>query len=676
MSVNYPRLFSPIDLGCCILPNRVLMGSMHTGLEESENGFQKMAAFYAERVRGGVGLIVTGGIAPNTAGRLTPHAAQLTEQRQVSEHRIVTDVVHHAGGRIAMQILHGGRYSQHPALVAPSAIQSPIIPFMPRELSHSDILQTISDYVSCAKLAQQAGYDGVEVMGSEGYLINQFLVSSTNRRSDAWGGPIENRMRFAVEIVARIREAVGKNFIIIYRLSMLDLVPGGQKWEEVVQLAKAIENAGASIINTGIGWHEARVPTIATMVPRGAFTWVTRKLKGEISIPLVASNRINTPNVAEDVLARDDADMVSMARPLLADADFLQKARQGKSDEINTCIACNQACLDHAYFGKRATCLVNPRACYETELNFATVASAKKIAVVGGGAAGMSFSAHAAERGHDVFLFEAASELGGQLNIAKQVPGKEEFHETLRYFRRRIELAGVKVHLGQRVGAEQLIAGGFDEVVLATGVMPRVPDISGIDHPKVLSYPDVLLRRVSVGKKVVILGAGGIGFDMAEFLVAKEGHRPDIPHFLAEWGIDSQYKERGALSAVQAPLRPARNVTMCQRKSDKMGAGLGKSTGWIHRASMKMNDVEMLTGVSYERIDDQGVWIREGEHSALRCINADNVINCTGQLSQRDLLAPLHAQGVVVHVIGGADVAAELDAKRAIRQGAELAALV
>lgn len=674
--MSYPNLLKPLDLGFCQLPNRVLMGSMHTNLEEAKDGFQKMAAFYAERARGGVALMVTGGIAPNLAGRLSPFATQLSWPWQVGKHRIVTDAVHAAGGKIALQILHGGRYSYHPLQVAPSKVKSPITPFKPRELSGRGVKKTIADYVSCARLAQKAGYDGVEVMGSEGYLINQFLVSRTNKRTDEWGGSYENRMRFPVEIVRQIREAVGPNFIIIYRLSMLDLVPDGSNWDEVVQLAKAIEKAGATIINTGIGWHEARVPTIATMVPRGAFTWVTRKIKTEVSIPLITTNRINTPEIAEEILANGDADMVSMARPLLADAEFVRKAAAGKSDEINTCIGCNQACLDHVFVNHRASCLVNPRACYETELNFPNTNRRKKIAVVGGGAAGMSFASYAAERGHDVTLIEAQHELGGQLNIAKQVPGKEEFYETLRYFKRRLELAGVSVCLNQKASAEQLIANQFDEVILATGVAPRVPNIPGIDHSKVLSYPDVLLHKKPIGKRVAIIGAGGIGFDMAEFLVAKDGHSPDTEDFLKEWGVDKDYAQRGALLANAVEMTPAREVIICQRKAEKMGKRLGKTTGWIHRASLKMNKVQMLTGISYERIDDQGLWIKEGEDGELQCLAVDNIINCSGQLSQRGLLEPLKSAGVSVHIIGGADVASELDAKRAIRQGAELAAII
>ena len=671
--MSYPHLLEPLDLGFTTLRNRVLMGSMHTNLEEAKDGFAKMAAFYAERARGEVGLIVTGGIAPNLRGRLAPFGAQLSWPWQVARHQRVTEAVHHAGGKIALQILHGGRYSYHPLSVAPSALKSPITPFKPSALSERGIRKTIRDYARCARLARKAGYDGVEIMGSEGYLINQFIAARTNRRTDAWGGSYERRMRFPVEVVKAVRKAVGPDFIVIFRLSMLDLVPDGSTWEEVVQLAKAIEAAGATILNTGIGWHEARVPTIATMVPRGAFAWVTKKLKGEVGIPLVVTNRINTPEMAEELLASGHADMVSMARPLLADAEFVKKAAEGRADEINTCIACNQACLDHVFARKRATCLVNPRACYETELAFEPVVAPKRIAVVGAGAAGMSFACHAAERGHLVTLFEAAPEVGGQLNIAKRVPGKEEFHETLRYFRRRLALTGVTVHLGTRATADRLE--GFDEIVLATGVIPRRPEIPGIDHPKVISYPDLLLGRRVAGEKVAIIGAGGIGFDVAEFLV-EEGHAPDTDRYLREWGVDGAHAHRGGLLERPEPPKPVRQVFLLQRKTDRIGATLGKTTGWIHRASLKAFKVKMISGVTYERIDDEGLWIREGATAEPRCLAVDHVINCSGQLSQRELVEPLRILDRPVHMIGGADLATELDAQRAIRQGAELAAKI
>ncbi len=669
----YPHLLEPLDLGFTTLRNRVLMGSMHTNLEEARDGFTKLAAFYAERARGGAGLIVTGGIAPNLRGRLTPFGSQLSWPWQTRKHRIVTGAVHAEGGKIALQILHGGRYSYHPFSVAPSALKSPITPFKPSALSERAIRRTIRDYAACAALAREAGYDGVEVMGSEGYLINQFIAARTNRRTDAWGGAYENRMRFPVEVVKAVRAAVGPDFIVVFRLSMLDLVPEGSTWEEVVQLAKAIEAAGATLINTGIGWHEARVPTIAAMVPRGAYAWVTRRLKGEVGIPLVTTNRINTPEVAEELLASGCADMVSMARPLLADADFVRKAAEDRALDINTCIACNQGCLDMVFQQKRCTCLVNPRACYETELTFPPAPEAKRIAVVGGGAAGMSFASHAAERGHQVELFEAEPELGGQLNIAKHVPGKEEFHETLRYFSRRLAQTGVKVHLGTRATPELLA--GYDEIVLATGVRPRQPEIPGLDHPKVISYPDLLLGRKTAGEAVAIIGAGGIGFDVAEFLV--EGHAaPDIARYLQAWGVDGTHTHRGGLLERPNLPRPERQVYLLQRKTDRMGAGLGRTTGWIHRATLKGLKVKMIGGVAYERIDDAGLWIREGKDAEPRCLPVDHVINCSGQVSRLELLEPLKALGRPVHLIGGAERAAELDAQRAIRQGAELAARI
>jgi 2,4-dienoyl-CoA reductase (NADPH2) len=668
--VPFPHLLAPLDLGFTTLRNRVLMGSMHTNLEEARNGFTKLAAFYAERARGGVGLIVTGGIAPNLRGRLTPFGSQLSWPWQVGKHRKMTEAVHAEGGKIALQILHGGRYSYHPFSVAPSAVKSPITPFKPRELSERAILGTIRDYATCAALARRAGYDGVEIMGSEGYLINEFIATRTNRRTDAWGGSFEHRMRFPVEVVKAVRAAVGTDFIIIFRLSMLDLVPEGSTWEEVVQLAKALEAAGATILNTGIGWHEARVPTIGAMVPRGAYAWVTKKLKGEVGIPLITTNRINTPEVAEELLAGGAADMVSMARPLLADPDFVKKAAEDRPLDINTCIACNQACLDHVFQQKRATCLVNPRACYETELVFEPTLRPKHLAVVGGGAAGLSFACCAAERGHLVTLFEAGQELGGQLNLAKRVPGKEEFYETLRYFGRRLAAAGVTLRLGERATVEALAA--FDEVVLATGVQARTPDIPGVDHPKVISYADLLSGRKVAGNSVAIIGAGGIGFDVAEFLV-QPPQAPQIDHYLGEWGVDSAYGQPGGLLPPRPP-QPARQVHLLQRRTDRMGADLGKTTGWIHRATLKAMKVRMQGGIHYERIDDAGLWIRDGKDAGSKCLAVDSIILCAGQVSERALAEPLRALGRPVHLIGGAELAAELDAQRAIRQGAELAA--
>lgn len=674
--MRYPHLLKPLNLGHVTLPNRVLMGSMHTGLEEEKDGFRKMAAFYGERARGGVALIVTGGIAPNFSGRLSPFGSQLSWRFQGRKHRIVTDTVHGEGGRIALQILHAGRYGYHPFSVAPSKIQSPITPFKPRALSARGIESTINDFITTAQIAKEMGYDGVEVMGSEGYLINQFLCARTNQRNDEWGGCFADRMRFPVEIISRMRKAVGRDFIIVYRLSMLDLVPEGQSWDEVVQLAQAIEKAGASLINTGIGWHEARVPTIATAVPRGAFTWVTAKLCEHVGLPLITTNRINTPETAEAILARGDADMVSMARPFLADPDFVRKASQDKADEINACIGCNQACLDHVFANKRSSCLVNPRACYETELVFNRARTPKRIAVVGAGPSGLSVATYAAERGHEVTLIEQSADIGGQLNIANQVPGKSEFNETIRYFRRRLQLTGVNVCLQQTATVENLLAGNFDDVVIATGVKPRKPDIDGFSHPKVLSYIDVLLHKKTVGKRVAIIGGGGIGFDVAEFLSHPSEHDDNIATFLAEWGVDQNYAQRGALLSAPTSVQSAREIVMFQRKAEKMGARLGKTTGWIHRASLKARNVQMVSGVQYVRIDDQGLWVREGEgeHAALKCYEVDHVINCSGQTSLRDLYDPLRAKGVRVHVIGGADVASELDAKRAINQGARLAA--
>ncbi|WP_338674859.1 NADPH-dependent 2,4-dienoyl-CoA reductase [Streptomyces sp. SCSIO 30461] len=666
----YPHLLSPLDLGFTTLPNRVLMGSMHIGLEEAANGFERMAAFYAARARGGVGLIVTGGIAPNDEGRPYEGGAKLTTEEEAEQHRTVTDAVHAAGGRIAMQILHFGRYAYHPQLVAPSALQAPISPFVPNALSDADVERTIDDYVRAAELAKSAGYDGVEIMGSEGYLINEFIASATNKRDDRWGGSYANRTRFPREIVRRTRERVGDDFVIIYRLSMLDLVPGGSSLDEVVALAKEIEAAGASIINTGIGWHEARIPTIATSVPRGAYTWVTQKLMGAVSVPLVTSNRINTPEVAEQLIAEGRADMVSMARPFLADPDFVAKASEDRADTINTCIGCNQACLDHTFSGKITSCLVNPRACHETELVLSPTRLRKRLAVVGAGPAGLSFAVSAAERGHEVTLFDAADQIGGQLNIAKRIPGKEEFEETLRYFRTQLDLRGVEVRLGTFATPELLV--GYDEIVVATGVTPRTPDIDGADHPSVLSYLDVLRDGAAVGERVAVVGAGGIGFDVAEYLTdGGEGASLDPETYFRQWGVDTAYGTPGGLRAPERP-KPPRAVHLLQRKTTKVGAGLGKTTGWIHRTELRHRGVTMVAGVTYDRIDDEGLHITVDGTSTV--LDVDTVVLCAGQEPQRDLYEELSAAGHTVHLIGGADVAAELDAKRAIDQGTRLAA--
>ncbi len=668
---TFPHLFEPLDLGFTTLRNRVLMGSMHTGLEEEKGGFERLAAFYRERAREGVALIVTGGIAPDWRGWLSPFAAKLTTRREARRHRLITDAVHEEGGKICLQILHAGRYGYHPFCVAPSPIKSPISPFKPWALSRRGIERTIRHFVRCARLAQQAGYDGVEVMGSEGYLINQFIVQRTNKRTDEWGGTFENRIRFPVEIVRRIREEVGREFILIYRLSMLDLVDDGATWEEVEELARRIEAAGASIINTGIGWHEARIPTIATMVPRAGFSWVTRRLMGKVHIPLVTTNRINMPEVAERILAEGHADMVSMARPFLADPAILRKAKEGRVAAINTCIACNQACLDHTFKRMPATCLVNPRACRETELVLRPAAAKKRIAVVGAGPAGLACATTAAERGHEVHLFEGSDRIGGQFNMAKRIPGKEEFHETLRYFQYRLDETDVKLHLNTWATAELLQSEGFDEVVLATGVKPRMPDIPGIDHPKVLSYIDVLWHDRPVGQKVAIVGAGGIGFDVAAFLTHGQSHPSlDVAAFAQEWGIDLSYRHRGGLVQPQ-PTPSPREVWLMQRTPGKLGQRLGKTTGWIHRLSLRYKKVHMMGGVQYVRIDDEGLHIVH--QGASKVIPADHVIICAGQLSLRELQAPLQAAGLRVHLIGGADKALELDAKRAIDQGTRLA---
>ncbi|MCG5238268.1 NADPH-dependent 2,4-dienoyl-CoA reductase [Azospirillum doebereinerae] len=673
----YPHLLSPLDLGFTVLRNRVVMGSMHTGLEDRRRDFPRLAAYFAERARGGVGLMVTGGFAPNVEGWLSPFGSTLARHSSAVAHRVITNAVHAEGGKIALQILHAGRYAHSPLSVAPSRIKSPITPFTPRALTERGIQRQIRAFVRCATLAREAGYDGVEVMGSEGYLINQFLVTHTNHRTDRWGGAYENRMRFPVEIVSRMREAVGPDFIIIFRLSMLDLVPDGSSWEEVVQLAKAVEAAGATIINTGIGWHEARVPTIATSVPRGAFAWVTQKLMGQVSIPLCTTNRINAPDVAEGIIAGGAADLVSMARPLLADPDFVRKAAAGTPQAINTCIACNQACLDHVFSRKLASCLVNPRACHETELPFRPAATRKRIAVVGAGPAGLGCASELAARGHDVHLFDAADEIGGQFNMAKLIPGKEEFHETLRYFRHRLDETGVTLRLGRRVNADELAAGGFDEVVLATGVVPRDPKIPGQSHPMVLSYVDVLRGAKPVGRRVAVVGAGGIGFDVCEFL-SQDGPSPSLDAALwrREWGVGDPAEARGGVAGIRPHGVPAaREIVLLQRKAAKPGAGLGKTTGWIHRAQLKMKGVEALAGVNYERIDDAGLTVSFGEaRERPRLLAVDNIVLCTGQEPLRELAAPLETVGLRVHVIGGADVAAELDAKRAIGQGVRLAA--
>jgi 2,4-dienoyl-CoA reductase (NADPH2) len=677
---KYPHLLEPLDLGFTKLRNRALMGSMHTGLEEAKNGFERLAAFYSERARGGVALIVTGGIAPNEEGGVFQHAAKMTTDDEVKQHQIITDAVHQADGKICMQILHAGRYAYSPALVGPSAIQAPINPFTPKELDQAGIEKQIEDYAVCAQLAQKAGYDGVEIMGSEGYFINQFIVAHTNQRTDQWGGSYENRIRLPIEIVRRVRERVGPNFILIYRLSMLDLIEDGSTWEEVVQLAKEIEKAGATLINTGIGWHEARIPTIATSVPRGAFSKVTARLKSEVSIPLITTNRINMPEVAEKILAEGDADMVSMARPFLADAELVQKAAEDRSQEINTCIGCNQACLDHTFSNKLTSCLVNPRACHETELKYVKTANPKNIAVVGAGPAGMAAASVAAERGHKVTLYDSGKEIGGQFNVAKLIPGKEEFYETLRYYGVMLKKYNVDMRLSTRVSAKELIADGYDEVILATGVQPRMPDIDGIEHPSVISYLDALKKRKPVGKRVAVIGAGGIGFDVSEFITHQGASAAlDTDVFMKEWGVDFSGQHRGGVKGVEPQLpEPARQVYLLQRKTSKIGKNLGKTTGWIHRTSLKHREVQMIPGVTYRKIDDEGLHItvtaKRAEQGEDKLLPVDTIIICTGQDPMRELQAELEAANVSTHLIGGADVAAELDAKRAINQGCYLAA--
>jgi 2,4-dienoyl-CoA reductase (NADPH2) len=670
----YPRLLAPLDLGFTTLKNRVIMGSMHTGLEDRFYNYGKLAAFYRERARGGAGLIVTGGISPNRQGWLLPFGGTLNFLGDVPNHRRVTRAVHEEGGKIVLQILHAGRYGYQPFVVSASSVKSPISKFRPKALDAAGIEATIAAYARCAKLAKMAGYDGVEVMGSEGYLLNQFLCARTNKRTDEWGGPIENRMRLAVEVVRRIRAATGPDFILMYRHSVLDLVDGGNTWDEVVAVAKALEAVGVTILNTGYGWHEARVPTIVTSVPRAAFAEVAGRLRKEVGIPVVASNRINMPDDAEALLAQDSADLVSMARPFLADPDWVAKAAGGRADEINTCIACNQACLDHTFSNKRASCLVNPRACHETELVFRKTARPRRIAVVGAGPAGLSAATVAAERGHRVTLFDALDRIGGQFNVAMRVPGKEEFAETIRYFGRKIELLGVDLRLGQRVSREELLAQGYDDIVVATGITTRKPKIEGIDHPKVLSYLDVLREGRPVGRRVAIIGAGGIGFDMGEFLVHDAKVPLPVPkaHWMGEWGVDPSSSTPGGLVAPVKP-HPPREVWLLQRKSTRPGAGLGKTSGWVHRATLVRNGVQMLAGVQYERIDDAGLHISVGGER--RLLEVDNVVVCAGQESLAELMPAEPVQGGPrFYKIGGAALAAELDAKRAIREGAEVAA--
>ncbi|PHR69236.1 MAG: NADPH-dependent 2,4-dienoyl-CoA reductase [Lutibacter sp.] len=672
--MKYKHIFEPLDLGFTTLKNRILMGSMHTGLEEEKNGLEKIAAYYAERARGGVGLIVSGGISPNIQGWTGPFSARMSSKKHARHHKVITDAVHKEGGKICMQILHAGRYGYHPFNVAPSKIKSPITPFKPFKLRSSGIKRTIRDFVNSTELSKLAGYDGVEIMGSEGYLINQFIAERTNKRKDNYGGSYENRMRLPIELVKQTREAVGTDFIIIYRLSMLDLVEKGSTWEEVVQLGKEIEKAGATIINTGIGWHESRIPTIATSVPRAAFTWVTKKMKEEIKIPLITSNRINMPETAEKVLADGHADMISMARPFLADPEWVNKAEAERDDEINTCIGCNQACLDHVFKRKVASCLVNPRACHETELNYNKTDKKKKIAVVGAGPAGMSAASILGERGHDVTLFDADKEIGGQFNIAKQIPGKEEFYETIRYFKKQLELHNVIVRLNTRVGADELVNGSFDEVIIATGIKPRMPKIEGIEHTKVLNYLDVLKFKKPVGNRVAVIGAGGIGFDVSEYL-AHEGESTalNIDAWLMEWGIDKTLKSRSGIEGVVPEIEPSpRKIFMFKRSKGKFGGKLGKTTGWIHRSTLKKKNVQFINEVQYTKINDEGLhYIQNEERKVLK---VDNVIICAGQTPFKELVSPLEEKGIKVHVIGGADIAVELDAKRAINQGCRLAA--
>jgi len=674
----YPHLLAPLDLGQVTLPNRVVMGSMHTGLEDRARDFAKLAAFFAERARGGAALIITGGFSPNIAGTLLPLASKLTTSREARQHRVLTEAVHEAGGRVALQLLHAGRYSYTPWCVAPSAIKSPISRFRPRALTSRGVQRTVDAFVRSARLAREAGYDGVEVMGSEGYLINQFLAPRTNKRTDAWGGTPEKRRRFAVEVVRRIREAVGENFLIIYRISAVDLVPDGQTWDEVAALAREVEAAGASVLNLGVGWHEARVPTIVTSVPRAAFASYAGRLKSETSLPVIATNRINMPEVAEGILGAGDADLVSLARPFLADPEWVLKASESRADEINTCIACNQACLDHTFKHQRATCLLNPRAGYETELVLGPTRTRKRVAVVGAGPAGLACATSLAERGHTVELFEARDDIGGQFAIAQRIPGKEEFSESIRYFRRRLQVTGVAVHLGSEVTAAQLRDGRYDEVVVATGVQPRIPSIPGVDHPSVMTYAELVRGEREAGPRVAVIGAGGIGVDVSEFLTAQPSATLDLDLWRAEWGVGDPAVSRGGLATAVVET-PKHEVILLQRKASGIGKGLGKTTGWVHRAALKAKGVEQVTGVSYDRIDDDGLHVSFGggeDASPARVLAVDTIVLCAGQESVRTLADELGDSGIPVHVIGGADVAAELDAKRAIRQGTELAARI